>query len=154
MAIKVKIISLSLLILVSFLCIGLISACNSTENNINGYYQYEKTIYRNPLSSYLMVKENAPDYVITDDCFNILYNDGTEEQISTVFKKSKLNKNDFEDSIQPYIEILDTSGFKQCYQYIIDDVYRLYVMNDEVWLALCANDTMWSIYKLDKIEED
>jgi hypothetical protein len=101
-----------------------------------------------------MLKENAPDYVINDDSFSILYNDGTEEQILTSFKKRNLNTTDFENLFPPNTGMLDISRFKQCYQCIIDDVYRLYVMDDEVWLTLCANDTIWSIYKLDKIEED
>ena len=140
--------------LVAILCLGFMAACTSTHEDINGYYQYEKTVYRNSLGEYIMTKEDAPDYIISKTSFTFLYIDGTRKQISSSFKKSKVDTEEFAALFQYNINVPDISVFKQRYQYIINDEYSLYAMDSEVWLALCADNTMWSIYQLVKFAEE
>lgn len=124
------------------------------DKDIYGYYRYVETIYRIPLSSYMMLKANAADYVITEESVTILYTDGTKEQITASFEKSKVDEEAFAALFMPKIGMPDISGFKQCHQYSINEQYRLYVMDGEVWLAQCPRDTMWGIYRLVKVEDD
>jgi hypothetical protein len=143
----------AILAILLLLLIGMV-ACASNDEAIYGYYQYDKTIYNNTLSSYLMTKENAPDYIITEDSFTILNTDGTQEKILTNFKKNKVDANEFANLFQPGSGMRYISDFQQRYQYIVNEVYRIYVMDNEIWLAQCADDTMWSIYRLVKTGDD
>jgi hypothetical protein len=142
-----------MLLLVPVICLGIVGSCASKEA-INGYYEYETTIYHNPISSYLVTKENADDYIIADDSVTIVHADGTEEKISASFDKSKVDEEAFVALFQIQIGVPDISAFKQRHQYSINEEYRLYVMDDEVWLAQCPRDRMWGIYRLTKIEAD
>ena len=144
-----KIIILPLILIVCMLCAV---ACASNDEDITGYYRYEKTIYTNPASSYMMTKENAADYVITVESVTILHTDGTKEQIKSSFEKSEVDAEAFADLFQPKIGVPNISGYKQRCQYSINEQYRLYVMDDEIWLAQCPRDTMWGIYRLVEVE--
>lgn len=137
-------------ILAELLCLGVMVACASNDEDINGYYRYEKTIYNNPASSYMVTKENAADYVITEESVTILHTDGTKEQITASFEKSEVDAEAFAALFMPKVSVPDISGFKQRHQYSINEQYRLYVMDGEVWLAQCPRDTMWGIYRLAK----
>ena len=146
--------SLWRLLLVPIICLGIFGGCAANDDDINGYYEYEETIYHNPASSYLVTKDNADDYIIADDYLTIVHTDGTEEQIPASFAKSEVDEEAFVALFQFEIGVPDISAFKQRHQYSINEQYRLYVMDDEVWLAQCPRDTMWSIYRLTKIEDD
>ena len=67
-------------------CLGIFGGCVSNDFNsrddINGYYEYEETIYHNPMSSYLVTKDNADNYLIADDSLTIMHTDGTKEEIA------------------------------------------------------------------------
>lgn len=127
-------------------------ACTMDNEDISGCYQYANTIYTCPGSSYMVTKENAADYVITEDSLTILRADNTKEQIPGSFEKSEVDAEAFAALFLLEIGIPDISGYKQSYQYSINEQYRLYVMDNEVWLAQCAKDTMWGIYRLVKVE--
>ncbi|MBA7577979.1 hypothetical protein ES708_19835 [subsurface metagenome] len=146
--------SLWRLLLVPIICLGIFGGCAANDDDINGYYEYEETIYHNPASSYLVTKDNADDYIIADDYLTIVHTDGTEEQIPASFAKSEVDEEAFVALFQFEIGVPDISAFKQRHQYSINEQYRLYVMDDEVWLAQCPGDTMWGIYRLTKIEDD
>lgn len=133
-------------------CIISTVACTMDNEDITGYYQYENTIYTNPASSYMVTKENAANYVITEDSLTILHADNTKEQIPSSFEKSEVDAEAFAALFLFEIGIPDISSYKQSYQYSINEQYRLYVMDDEVWLAQCPRDTMWGIYRLVKVE--
>jgi len=136
------------------LCLGVMVACSSNDEDIYGYYQYEDTIYLNGLSSYLVTKANAPDYVITDESVTILHADGTKEQIMASFEKSEVDIEAFTALFMAKVGVPDILVFKQRQQYSINEQYRLYVMDGEVWLAQCPGNTMWAIYQLIKVEGD
>ena len=140
------------MILVQIICFGILSGCTSSSDNINGLYQYEETIYINPLSSYLVTKDNADEYVITDDSITIVHKDNTRERIVTIFEKRVVDQEMFNTLFQAKTSMPDISGFNERYQYSINEQYRIYVMDDEIWIAQCPNDMMWAIFKLVKIE--
>jgi len=133
-------------------CILSIVACTTNNEDITGYYQYENTIYANPASSYMVTKENAADYVITEDSITILHTDGTKEQITSSFEKSEADAEAFTALFLFEIGMPDISAYKQRHQYSINEQYLLYVMDDEIWLAQCPRDTMWGIYRLVEVE--
>ena len=139
-------------VLAELLCIGGIVACVSNAADISGYYRYEETIYQNPASSYMVTKENANDYIITEESITILRIDGTKEQITASFEKSEVDIEAFAALFMPKVGVPDVSGFKQRRQYSINEQYRIYVMDDEIWIVQCPNDMMWAIFKLVKIE--
>ncbi|MFP3974864.1 MAG: hypothetical protein ACLFVK_01410 [Dehalococcoidia bacterium] len=140
--------------LVAIMCLGIIGGCAPDDNDINGYYKYGKTIYKNPASSYMVTKHNADNYLIADDSVTIVHADGSEEKIIASFDKSEVNEEDFVALFQPKAGVPDISVFEQRYQYSINEQYCLYVMDDEVWLAQYPGGTMWSIYRLVKAEDD
>ena len=153
MTTKLKITLISLWVLVLVFFITIIPACASNEEAIYGYYEYERTIYNNPASSFLMLKETAPDYIITADSFTIINTDGTEEIITTDLKRSNLSTDELKDLFMPQITMPDISGFKRCSQYVIKEGLSLYVMDDQIWLAQIADNTIWNTYKLRKIDD-
>lgn len=144
---------LRMLLLVPVICLGIFGSCTS-DDDINGYYEYEATVYNHPASSHMEIKENARDYIITDDSLTIVYPDGAEEQISASFDKSEVDEEAFVALFQFEIGVPDISVFEQLHQYSINEEYHLYVMDDEVWLAQCPRGKMWGIYRLTKIETD
>lgn len=142
-----------MLLLVPIIGLGILGGCTANDDDINGYYKYEETVYHNPISSYSVNKDNADDYIIADDSLTILHTDGTEEQISASFDRSEVDEEAFVALFQFEIGVPDISTFKQRHQYSINWEYRLYVMDDEVWMAECPEDMMWGIYRLTKIED-
>ena len=140
-------------ILVQIIGFGVVGGCATTDDGINGYYKYEETIYRNPVSSYLVTKDNADDYIIADDSVTIVHTDGTREQILTSLNKSEVDEEAFVAlfQFQPEIGVPDISIFKQRHQYSINEQYCLYVMDDEVWLEQFPGSTIWGIYRLVKV---
>jgi hypothetical protein len=145
------------------LSIGIIMACAiellpaDIDTNIYGYYAFEENIYTNPLSSFLPLKDNMPHYELADNSLKIYNEDGSIQEIAMTFEKKDFDKNAFKTLFEMYIEIPDISQYRDCHQYAVsvEDTpeYRLYVMDDEVWLAsLTSNRVMWCIYKLMKID--
>ena len=52
-----------------------------------------------------MLKTNAADYVITDESVTILYTDGTKEEITAGFEKSKVDEEAFAALFMPKREL-------------------------------------------------
>jgi len=83
------------------------------NEDIFDYYRYEKTIYKNPLNWYMVVKENAADYVITEDSVTIRYTNGTGEQIAGSFEKSEVDAGAFAALFRTEVVVPNISGCKQ-----------------------------------------
>lgn len=140
------------ILLTSIISLGFLAACTPAEDeDISGYYRFKKTISVNVASSQFTTKENAPDYVITDESLIILYKDGTYEQVSAGFEKSEVELGTFASLFAVGSKVPDISGYTQRHQYSIDRHYCLFVMDDEVWLAGPSSD-IWFIYQLVKVE--
>ncbi|MDD5288358.1 MAG: hypothetical protein PHY28_04520 [Dehalococcoidales bacterium] len=149
-------IKIGMTFLAGLLCLAVMAGCVSNNVDIKGTYRYEKTVYMNPLSSWYTTKENAPKYVVAEMSLTILQTDGTEEQITASFEKSEVDVEAFAALFMPGVRMMgesgvpDISGFKQRYQYSINERYRLYVLDGETWLAFGQGGSMWGIYQLVK----
>ncbi|MBA7590772.1 hypothetical protein ES708_32909 [subsurface metagenome] len=143
---------LRMLLLVQIICLGIVGGCAANDDDINGYYEYEETIYKIPLSSY--IEHNADAYIIADDSVTIVHTDGTREKILASFDKIEVDEEAFVALFQPAVGVPDISVFQQRHQYSINEQYCLYVMDNEVWLAQCPGGIMWGIYRLIKMEDN
>jgi len=133
-------------------------------NNLFGSYAFDKAIYVNPLSSaaYFGVKEY---YTFNEDSFYLINAYGKEE-LKVTYEKAEVNEEEFAGSFQIDINVPDISSYKTKYQYTLKShntgsYYRIYEMDDELWLAKVNKGTgeedkelIWSIFKLSKISED
>lgn len=129
--------------------------------DISGRYEFEENVYTNPLGSFIAMKGYMPFFEITNNNLRIVYMDyDTVEEYPGTVAPAIVSKDEFdalfEDEMVLEDMIPDISSYKQCRQYAVytDDVnqleYRLYLMDDEVWLAKMANSHLWSIYRLVK----
>lgn len=158
------------IIVTTILCIGVIVACatNSeiqkitpseeleidTISSIYGFYEFDKNIYTNPLSSFWAVKGHMPYFGITENALMIIDDkDGSVQKFGGVFSKEPLSKEDFDLLFEWEMDMPDISQYKECYQYGVFSQYSLYVMDQEVWLASFSKDKIWSIYRLAKRDD-
>ncbi|MDD5190448.1 MAG: hypothetical protein PHE50_05335 [Dehalococcoidales bacterium] len=149
---KLKPYKLWVLILVAIFFLTAAGGC-AHNDSIVGHYVFEQTIYKNSASSYFATKDNADEYIITDNSLIVIHTDGTRTQIPADFHKSKIEIEQYTALFKPPIGVPDISMFKERYQYSINDQYRLYVMDDTVWIAQCPSEIMWSIYRVVKIQD-
>ncbi|MEN6389182.1 MAG: hypothetical protein ABFD04_02120 [Syntrophomonas sp.] len=137
---------------------GIIDETNDSYD-IRGCYEFEENVYTNPLSSFLAVKGHMPYYKISARALTINNDEnGSKQEYSADFSKVPLNKERFTSLFNPDLGRPDISRYRECYQYAVFSAqgtpqYRLYVMDNEVWLAAMHNDVMWSIYRLKKTDE-
>jgi hypothetical protein len=132
-------------------------------SELYGSYEFEDTVYYNPLSSFIAVKGDMPVYTLTEDSLIIEEISGEKKTVSVTYEKAAVD----EDTFKKQFMFNDTEGFaapdiskyKTRYQYTLNEPgggnprYRLYMMDDELWLASLGGkeNTLWSIYKLTKI---
>jgi hypothetical protein len=129
-----------LLLMSSFL------SCDSDDNlPIYGEYHFHKMIYLSPLSSVSLelskeLRENT-QYEISKDSFRVISDSDTYEIEDPTYETIKMNEEQvkvFHDSVLNSISLKD---YKYKYQYDIYDKegnksnYRIYLMDDELWLA-------------------
>lgn len=133
---------------------------NDEFTDIRGSYEFDENIYTNPLSSFFAVKGNMPYYIISTNKFMIMDTENSSQQeFSVDFTKRPLDKDGFGLLFKPDLGRPDISKYRECYQYEVVSgegivQYRLYLMDDELWLATMHNDVMWSIYKLVKTDKN
>ncbi len=125
---------------------------------IEGIYEFDDNVYTNPLSSFIAMKGYMPYFEILEDKLRIIdsQND-TVEEIAGLSAPSDVSTDDFEALFENEIaldgfSIPDIAVYLRCSQYGVykDEYveYRVYRMDDEVWLAKLSNGHMWSIYRL------
>jgi hypothetical protein len=129
--------------------------------HIFGRYEFEENVYTNPLSSFYAMKGYMPHFDISDNGLRIVNQEyDTAEEYTGALEPIDISKEDFEALFENEIVLEgtfpDISVYEQCRQYAVykdeyDRVkYRLYLMDDEVWLMKMANSHLWSIYQLVK----
>ncbi len=125
---------------------------------IEGMYEFEDNVYTNPLSSFIAMKGYMPYFEISEDKLRIVdpQND-TVEEIAGKTAMSDIGTQDFEalfdnEVLLEGFSVPDIAIYSRCIQYgVYNDgyvEYRVYQMDDEVWLAKLSNGHMWSIYQL------
>ena len=134
------------------------------KNNIYGNYTFDDLIILSPLSSwtndYYIEKNEETQYIIQKKYFKILFQDGQNFEIKNpLYKKEEMNEaliNKFNTAVTNKISL---KNYKEKYQITIYNInnensihtFRLFLLDDEIWLALYYNideDIIAEIVKL------
>ncbi len=133
------------------------------NEGIEGTYEFMDNVYTNPLGSFIAIKGHMPYFEILEDKLRIIdpQNDSVKE-IAGQSAPSDVSTQDFEALFDKVVlpegfSVSDIAIYSTCCQYgVYNDEYveyRVYQMDDEVWLAKLSNGHMWSIYRLLKTED-
>lgn len=131
---------------------------------IYGSYNFSKTIYNNPVSSFIPVSGQMPTYIIAANTFTLDYFAAGYNDVS--YKAMRYVGTDLSDEKSLSIpsdgsgsaQSIDISGFSVKKQYALycgetKLNYVLYVMDNEVWIAQNVDDRMNWLCKLNKADE-
>jgi len=153
--------------------IALISACTDNATVIEksnepkelyGNYRFEEQIYINPLSSFNATEDLQEYYTFTETSI-IITNEAGKQELPVSYEREKVDEEAFKDSFLIEIGVPKSSQYKERYQYTltapsVSPAYRLYLMDEEIWLAKVQSDRansqkseyIWSIYKIVKLD--
>lgn len=105
-------------------------------------------------------------YTLTNDLLILTDKNGMQQRFSVTYKQDEVDEKAFENSFMINMGIPDITRYKYNYQYTMYDtsgtaVYRIYRMDDEIWLGQIHKDSIntqkneyiWSIYKIASVEE-
>lgn len=129
-------------------------------SDLFGVYVFDSVVYSNLLTSFVAIKEYTPTYELTEDRLIIEELDGEKKEIPAEYAVSEVDEAAFRALLFAGPEQPDVTRYKTRRQYTLNEgadaypLYRLYVMDEEVWLAKLSNkgDRIWSIYRLVKPE--
>jgi len=127
-----------------------------------GDYVFEKQIYMNPLSSFIAFDGFKEYYTLSKNLLILTDETGIQHRFVVNCKQDKVNNQEFKNSfMMKNFGIIDITKYKERYQYTLtsvssSDVYRIYRLDDEIWLARIHTDTasnykseyIWSIFKI------
>lgn len=127
-------------------------------DNLFGNYEFEEAIYVWPLSSFLPVKESVPDYMIGEYAFIIEYDEPEIYPLAS-YERKPVAEDEFGENLD-FNRSIDISGYRKKLRYDINaedgssTKHRIYLMDEEVWLATCTGDPeqVCYIYLLKKKE--
>lgn len=162
-------------ILAVILCASVAIACAANpianagikaNDNIYGDYVFEKQVYMNPLSSFIADDGYKEYYTFTGNMLIITENNDNHKRIAVDYEQSEMDEQEFKNSfILNSIGVPDIASYKERHQYTLtdasdSDVYRIYQLDDEIWLARMYNETanaknskyFWNIYKIKKFD--
>lgn len=111
-----------------------------------GSYRFEKQIYMNPLSSFMAFEGFKEYYTLTENSLIVTDEAGNQQKMDAVYERETLDEQEFKNSfMMPGMHAPKISGFKERYQYVlnhsaVDPGYRLYLLDDEIWLAKMHKD--------------
>ncbi|OBZ11118.1 M56 family metallopeptidase [Bacillus sp. FJAT-26390] len=133
-----------------------------------GSYRFDGQVYMNLLSSFRALEGFKEYYTLTENEIVITDEAGNQQKTAAAYERKDLDEQEFKDSfMMPSMNVPDISGFKERYQYVLtqsadDPGYRLYLLDDEIWLAKMHKDNVntlkseyiWSIYKISRLDEE
>lgn len=132
-----------------------------------GSYRFEEQVYMNLLSSFVAVDGFKEYYTFTENSLIITDGAGNQQKMKAVYERKALDVQKFNESFMPSINVPNILGYKERYEYVLTDSaadpeYRLFLLDDEVWLAKTHKDNVntlkseyiWSIYKISKLDEE
>lgn len=132
-----------------------------------GSYRFEEQVYMNLLSSFVAVDGFKEYYTFTKNSLIITDGAGNQQKMKAVYERKALDVQKFNESFMPSINVPNILGYKERYEYVltdsaVDPEYRLFLLDDEVWLAKTNKDNVntlkseyiWSIYKISKVDEE
>lgn len=117
-------------------------------------YAFEECLYINPLSSYIPFEDTGELYKITRNNFAIINKESGET--NTEIAIDNVHSSSFTDEewadlfiFDMFIEDIRELNYKERTMWKLSDDYRIYKMDDEIWLMrLSGKNGVWSIYKL------
>ncbi len=142
------------------------SGINGTLEGLYGTYQFKKQIYMNPLSSFLALDGFHEYYTFSEDSFTITDQGGNQRSMTVTCQPESFDEAIFRNSfMMEGFAIPDITPFKDRRQYTVTEisgsvVYRLYLLDHEMWLAQIHKDSanrikneyIWSIYQVERYE--
>jgi len=150
-----------------YLIVTAACAANQKENSgvqetsgLYGNYLFETAIYMNPLSSFYPFDGYVEYYTFTEDMLMITNETGLQTIVPAKYEKVAVDTEAFKDAFDIDVGVPDISKYKERFQYTLNELtstnpaYRLYLMGSEVWLARINNTSIWSIYKLKRVDGD
>ncbi|OME81335.1 hypothetical protein BK120_16875 [Paenibacillus sp. FSL A5-0031] len=132
-----------------------------------GSYRFEEQVYMNLLSSFVAADGFKEYYTFTENSLIITDGAGNQQKMKAIYERKALDVQKFNESFMPSINVPNILGYKERYEYVltdsaVDPEYRLFLLDDEVWLAKTHKDNVntlkseyiWSIYKISKLDEE
>lgn len=137
----------------ALLCVSALAACaanplhkDDANRALFGEYVVDDTIYSNPLSSRII--PSGTRFQLAGNSLRVEFWDNSTQDFSMTYQKILIDKQEFENALTTSIPretpLLD--GYSQCYQLAEspDSGYRLYQMDDELWLS----QNRWIIFRI------
>jgi beta-lactamase regulating signal transducer with metallopeptidase domain len=120
-----------------------------------GTYQFVRSIYANPLSSFAAVKEGMPDYEITETALLQRDQDGAVLEMTATFAEETVTAKEFNAFFLFDFGVPDLSGIRSIRQIARFDAEsgqqnRLYAVDGAAWLAVFNGESIWHIYLLER----
>lgn len=118
-------------------------------------YEFDECLYMTPISSYYPFGGTGIYYNLTADGRLTNISEDTGDILSSHVSNSAYSTvNDAEwRAMFNMTEPVDISRYTTKFRYDISGEYRLYLMDDEVWLArVDERGTLWSLYKIRPVE--
>ncbi len=163
-----------MIFLTAILCVTAIITCaanpvkkvvTKASNMPYGNYVFEKQVYMNPLSSFMAFDGYREYYTLTKNLLILTDETGIQQRFAVTYKQDKVDEPEFKNSFMINIGVPDIAAYKERYQYTLTDasssaVYRIYRLDDEIWLARIHKDTantqkseyIWNIYKITRFD--
>jgi hypothetical protein len=157
--------------LTAMLCIPIIAACAANPPNspdeqvpikpddLYGGYRYHKLVYMNPLSSFLPHDGFRQSYTLTPDSLKITDENGGQRSEPISYEPSVVDEDEFKAQFEAEVTIPDISKYTRRYQYNLSEAspkgyaWRVYLMDDEIWIARATEQYMWSIYQVARFDD-
>ena len=133
--------------------------------SLYGTYAFVRQLYMNPLSSFMAFDGFEEYYELTENTLTFIDASGQRRSMDIALKEEPVDVRAYESSfMMEGFGIPDIAAFQRRRQFTLSSpslesiVYRLYLMDDQVWLANIHKDTanvqkqeyIWSIFKIEK----
>ncbi len=129
-------------------------------DDLYGSYMFQKLVYMNPLSSFLPQDGYRISYTLAPDSLKITDENGGERSEAITYSGTVVDKGSFESQfIESPFETPDISGYTETYQYDLTAAsasergWRLYLMDEEIWIASTTEQYVWSIYRVVRYDD-
>ena len=123
----------------------------TTIERFGGVYAFDQSLYLSPLSSQYPVGTTGQLYQIDTNGITIIDEKTGKalESHSGEYTEPTAITADAWNKLFLVGTPVDISGYTKRIQYQLADKYRVYQMDDEIWLGTLAKDgTLWSLYRL------
>ncbi len=136
-----------------------------TPGSLYGTYAFVRQLYMNPLSSFMAFDGFEEYYELAENTLTFIDASGQRRSMDIALKEEPVDARAYESSfMMEGFGIPDIAAFQRRRQFTLSSpglesiVYRLYLMDDQVWLANIHKDTanvqkqeyIWSIFKIEK----